>query len=425
MTTKLLILSLLTGLVSGIFILFYAFLTEGLSYLLFWGDPYKTIPSLPVWYVYLVLILSIFVVNHLISQNSAIREYGVKEIADAIEENKLIFSLKDLIVKIFASALSLASGYAVGNEGPSAAIGAMIAHKLHHLMKLPENLVRISLSIGASSGIAAIFTSPVTGIMFAIENIAHEFIKNYAGYLIAGSVVAFSVASLFLQPLVFGYSSGKALDYHYLYATLYFIPVMTLFLYLYMTLKDYIFYFLHDKMERRVPRKYQKYIVAIIPGSLIATILLYTPFAAFSGHEVVKTLINNTFHLPLWVIFLIIILRIFATTISLYANAVGGIFIALMSIGALIGYGFGETINTFATWQVESFYFAAIGAAVFMGVIMRLPLTAIVLALETTYDYNIIVPTGLSVAVITWLTTLTFNIKKLTLKKQIATKESL
>jgi CIC family chloride channel protein len=88
-----------------------------------------------------------------------------------------------------------------------------------------------------------------------------------------------------------------------------------------------------------------------------------------------------------------------------------------MSIGALIGYGFGEVSNTLFTWNIEAFYFAAIGAAVFMGVIMKLPLTAIVLALETTYDYNVIVPTGLSVVIVSYITSLHFDLHKLTLKE--------
>ena len=33
------------------------------------------------------------------------------------------------------------------------------------------------ISVGASSGIAAIFVSPITRMAFAIENIAYQFIK--------------------------------------------------------------------------------------------------------------------------------------------------------------------------------------------------------------------------------------------------------
>jgi CIC family chloride channel protein len=132
---------------------------------------------------------------------------------------------------------------------------------------------------------------------------------------------------------------------------------------------------------------------------------------------VVKILINGHFHLSLWMILVIVLLRILATTVSLYANAVGGVFIALMSIGALIGYGFGEAANLWSGGLLEPFYFAAIGAAVFMGVLMRLPLTAVVLALETTYDYNVIIPTGLGVVLVTYLATRHFRLHKLHFRK--------
>lgn len=403
MVTKLLILSILTGIISGFFIVFYALLTKGLSFILFFGDPMKSIANLPIWYIYLVPIASIYVVNYLISKREVIKEYGVKEIANAVENNRFNFTISDLILKTFASALSLASGFAVGNEGPSAAIGAMIAYKFHRVLKLPKHLIKVALSIGSSSAISAIFVSPITGIMFGIENIAYEFVKTYAGYLITASVLAFSVASYFLEPLLFNYSSGKALDYYYLLSTLLFIPVVTLFVYLYLLLKDKILFFLRNRFDKHL-KKYKNLLLSIISGSVIGTILLITPYAAFSGHEVVKILINHDFKLPLEMILVIILLRIIATTFSLYANAIGGMFIALMSIGALIGYGFGEFSNLIFPWQIESFYFGAIGAAVFMGVIMKLPLTAIVLALEITYDYNIIVPTGLSVVLVGYLT---------------------
>lgn len=59
------------------------------------------------------------------------------------------------------------------------------------------------------------------------------------------------------------------------------------------------------------------------------------------------------------------------------------------------------------------------GAAVFMGVIMKLPLTAVVLALETTFDYNVMVATGVSVVLVSYFSNLYFDIKKNTLPRQI------
>jgi len=358
---SLIILTLLTGIITGFVIVVYSLLTNLLSEVFFLGDPIENIANLPIWYVYLIPTISILIVNFLISKNENVKEYGVGEIAQAVINNRLSFTIWDLILKIFASSLSLASGFAVGNEGPSAAIGAMIAQKFHNLLKLPKDLLRISLSIGASSGIAAIFVSPITGIMFAIENLAYNFVRDYAWYLIFGGVSAFSVAVYFLNPLIFEYSSGKFLEYRYIFGSLLFIPVITFFIYFYLWLKDRVLRFLNFELIKKF-EKYKNYIFALIGGVVIGTILLISPFAAFSGHELVEELMNNKFHLPLSLIFIIIVLRIIAMAVSMYANAVGGIFIALMSVGALVGYGFAEVLISFGL-NIEPFYFAAIGAA--------------------------------------------------------------
>ena len=123
-------------------------------------------------------------------------------------------------------------------------------------------------------------------------------------------------------------------------------------------------------------------------------------------------LINYESHIPILFIFMLIMLRIISTTVSIYANAVGGIFLPLMSIGALVGYGYGELIIQIPHSSIEPFFFAAVGAAVFMGVVMKLPLTAVVLALETTFDYNVMVATGVSVVLVSYFSNLYFDIRK-------------
>lgn len=411
-----LLFSVITGLISGTFVVLYDLLTKLFNHILFLGYKIDELSTLPIWYIYLVPLVSILFVNYLIQKDPTVKEYGVREIANAIEKNRMDFRIKDLFLKIFASALSIASGFAVGNEGPSAAIGAMIAKKLHSVFLLPKRFLKVALSVGASSGIAAIFVSPLTGIVFALENIAYKFLKNYIGYLIIASILSFSIAWNFLESLIFSYSAGKFLEYKYLYTGLLFIPVITAFIYLYFWFKDIFLNFINKTILKRFSNSQKSYIFAILGAFSISTILLISPYAVFSGHSLVSILINDKFHLPLIFIFFIIILRIIATTVSIYANAVGGIFIPLMSLGALIGYGFAETLTEFDIY-VEPFYFAAIGASVFMGVVMKLPLTAMILALEITYDYNVLIPTGISVVLVSYLTSLKFDVKKLYFKK--------
>ena len=411
MLGKLIIASLLTGIISGFFITVYEFLIDLLTHIIFMGDPFKTIPPLPTWYLYLAPTVAIFIVNYFISKDKYIREYGVNEIAESISENRMILTVKTLLLKIITSALSISSGFAVGTEGPSSGIGAMVAYQIHKLFKLPTMLIKMMISVGASSGVAAIFVSPITGMAFAIENIAYQFIKQYIGYVILGSVIAFSISAKFLDAISFHTSLGKSIDYHYIVPILLFIPFITAFVYLYLFLKKRLLHFVDLEIFKNF-YAYRNFIFSLIGGGAIGTILLIEPHAAFSGKEMVMHLINYKEHIPLLFIFMIIMLRIIGTTVSIYANAVGGLFLPLMSIGALVGYGYGELITEVHHLPLEPFFFAAVGAAVFMGVIMKLPLTAVVLALETTFDYNVMVATGVSVVLVSYFSNLYFDIRK-------------
>lgn len=410
MTGKFIVAAILTGLISGLFITIYELLVTFITYFIFAGDPIKTIPTLPIWYLYALPTVAIFLVNYIVSKEPHVREYGVSEIADSIVQNKMTIHIKTLFLKILASALSLSTGFMVGTEGPSAGIGAMIAYHIHKLFKFPSMLIKMMISVGASSGIAAIFVSPLTGIAFAVENIAYQFIKRYISYLIIASVISFAISVQFLESIVFKHSIGRDFNTEYIFTSLLFIPFLTLFIYLYLFLKKRLLHFIDLEIFKSFS-KYRNYIFAIIGGGVVGTILLIEPHAAFSGKNIVIHLINQNTHIPIFLIFLIIILRIIGTTVSIYANAVGGLFLPLMSIGALVGYGFGELLVNMHL-DIEPFYFAATGAAVFMGVVMKLPLTAVVLAVETTFDYNIVVATGISVVLVEYITNFTFKIQK-------------
>ncbi|WP_456342632.1 chloride channel protein [Thermovibrio sp.] len=415
--SKLLILSLLTGLLTGLAIAFYVFLTESLSYILYLGEPFKTIPSLPWWYVVFITTSSILIVNLIILYSERAREYGVREIAKALEENRLTFTTSDLALKIIASALSIGSGFAVGNEGPSAAIGTMIAYRLNRAFKLPKELLKVAIGIGASSGIAAVFVSPITGVLFAVENVAYTLIKDFVGFVLLGSFTSFLIALSFLKPIIFNYSTGKEIHPDYVLSILLFIPVILIGVYLYLTLRDKVLFYLSSLASKKLTRIQKAILTSLIGGITVGTLLKITPYAGFSGHQVVEALINSKLHVPLTVIFSLVILRIVANAVSLYSNAVGGLFITLMSIGALIGYGFGEGLRGLG-FAVEPFYFAAVGAAVFVGVVMKIPFTAVVLALEITYDYNVIVPTGLIVSTVGLMASAAFEIKKAMLRRK-------
>jgi len=204
--------------------------------------------------------------------------------------------------------------------------GRMAVSQLSKLVQLSEKYsFKMMISVGASSGVAAIFVSPITGMAFAIENIAYQFIKQYIGYVILGSVIAFSISAKFLDAISFHTSLGKAIDYHYIVPILLFIPFITAFVYLYLFLKKRLLHLIDLEIFKNF-HAYRNFIFSLIGGSAIGTILLIEPHAAFSGKEIVIHLINYENNIPILFIFMIIILCIIGTTVSIYANAVGGVF---------------------------------------------------------------------------------------------------
>ncbi len=416
--SKLFSLSLLVGLSTGLAVSFYVLLSRAISLALYLGNPEETIPKLPFWYVAFITTSSILVVNLIILKNEKAREYGIREIAKALDENRLTFTFGDLAQKIVASALSIGSGFAVGNEGPSAAIGAMIAYRFHKYFGLPKALLKVAIGVGASSGIAAVFVSPITGILFAVENVAYRLIRDFVGFMIIGSFSAFLVALSLLTPLIFQFSTGKEVRIDYIGLLFFFIPVLTLSIYIYLILRDKVLFYLNSLAVERLSPFQRTLLISLVGGLTVALLLKISPYAGFSGHEVVESLINGRFHIPLLSIVLLVFLRIVANAVSLYANAVGGLFITLMSIGALVGYGFGEWAKSFGL-SVEPFYFAAIGAAVFVGVVMKIPFTAVVLALETTYDYNVVISVGIAVSIVGFMTSAVFDIRKGFLRRRV------
>ena len=127
--TKILIFAIVTGILTGSAVTIYVLLSKAFTTLLFLGhDIQRGDNNLPFLYIYAVPILSILFVNWMIKKDTSVREYGVAEIAQAVNEGKFNISIKSVILKMLASSISLASGFNVGNEGPSAAIGAMIAY---------------------------------------------------------------------------------------------------------------------------------------------------------------------------------------------------------------------------------------------------------------------------------------------------------
>ncbi|CAK9085311.1 Chloride channel protein D [Durusdinium trenchii] len=121
------------------------------------------------------------------------------------------FSLRHGLVKWFGVCLAVASGLAVGPEGPMIFIGASIGF---FCSRLPQNptvwrvlgtppatvgddvYTRDYTSIGAACGIAAAFRAPIAGTLFIVEEASSHFKKDQMANIFYGGLAAVEVMLL-------------------------------------------------------------------------------------------------------------------------------------------------------------------------------------------------------------------------------------
>lgn len=92
------------------------------------------------------------------------------EIIYHLERRERLISLKIMLAKMFLPIMGLLSGASVGFGGPAVHVGASLMASLGKAVKFPQHYMERGLILaGSAAGFAAMFSAPLAGIMFAIE----------------------------------------------------------------------------------------------------------------------------------------------------------------------------------------------------------------------------------------------------------------
>ena len=93
--------------------------------------------------------------------------------------------------KVALTLLGLCCGASIGREGPTVQVGASIMHALGRLQRLPRlELERALILAGGAAGVAAAFNTPLAGVVFAIEELAHSFESRASGTVLTAVIIA-------------------------------------------------------------------------------------------------------------------------------------------------------------------------------------------------------------------------------------------
>lgn len=300
-----------------------------------------------------------------------------------------------LIVKFLGGLLALGSGLVMGREGPTLQMGGAMGGLAARFLGSDKRSRQILISAGAAAGLSAAFNAPLAGIVFVLEEVQRDFDPA----MFAAALVASLVADV-VGRLVGG--SAPAFDVNVMPAVL---PALGAYIVLGVGCGIAGVAFNRALMFGSNPgARWQKWPLpmwALTVGAVIGGIGFFAPQFLSAGHGLTEAVFSlgaspslmTTGTRLLWIIPLLFALR-FAMTIGSYSTgAAGGFFAPILALGAQLGLLVAlATHFLLPGLLIHPQNFAVVGMAALFAASVRAPLTAIVLIIEMTNGYSLILP---------------------------------
>lgn len=191
------ILSLIIGVVVGLVVVAFILLTGRLAARMYPAGG-------AAWRRLVIPVTGSLVTGFLLSRYFPnARGSGIPQTKFAIFINNGYISLKTVVGKFVCCSASLASGIALGREGPSVQIGAGIASVLGRRFGLGAEYVKSLVPVGCSAALAAAFNTPIAAVLFSLEEILGDMHAPVLGTVVIASATSWMVLHLVLgdQPL--------------------------------------------------------------------------------------------------------------------------------------------------------------------------------------------------------------------------------
>ena len=291
------------------------------------------------------------------------------------------------IIKTIASSITIGSGGSGGREGPIAQIGAGFGSILSHILKLDDSERRVLVMAGAAGGIGAIFHAPLGGALFATEVLYNKL--EYETDVLVPSILS-AVTAYSIVGYVFGFGSL------FLTPEDYFTKPQLLPLYVLLSLISAAGAWLFIKMFygsaswfKNLP--YPQAIKPALAGFAVGLLGLLVPQALDGGYGWLQMIFMNKF--TLGALLLIALAKMVATSLSIGSGGSGGVFGPSVIIGAALGGAVGQAFQMiFPGLGIDPVHFALVGMAAFFSAAAKAPLSSIIMVTEMTGSYGLLVP---------------------------------
>ncbi len=317
--------------------------------------------------------------------SKAIRGHGIPEAMEQVLTNKSRIKPMVTLLKPISAAFSIGTGGPFGAEGPIISTGGAFGSLTGQLMHITPNERKVMLTAGATAGMAAIFGTPISSVLLAVELLLFEFSpRSMIPVALACATGAAMHLFLFGTNPVFGMPNIPEPSYQALiiYVVLgAIIGVIAAFI-------TKSVYWIEDLFEKS-PIHWMWW--PAIGAVAVGVIGYFAPNTMGVGYYNISNLLTGSPALPL--IIALSLLKFISWAVSLGSGTSGGTLAPLLTIGGGTGLLLGIVVlKLFPHANINLPTCALIGMAAMFAGSARALLTSIVFAFETTQQPHGLLP---------------------------------
>ena len=345
------------------------------------------------------IMLTVFVIKKFLG--GAI-EKGTSQILYAVAKKASIIPRKQMYAQIVTSSLTVGLGGSAGLESPIVITGAAFGSNYAQRYKLGYKDRTLLIGCGVAAGIAAAFNAPIAGVLFAIEVLLVDVsISAFTPIMIAAATGALVSMIALDETILLSFKQQQNFDYHNIpYYVLLGMITGLISVYYSRNFQRVEHFFGHLKLS-----PYKK---AFFGASILALLIFVFPTLFGEGYESIKTLSENDpgqllentlfrdFRNNSWALLIFVglamMLKVFATAITLGSGGNGGNFAPSLFLGSYVGFFFSKFLNLTGLTKLPISNFTMVGMAGILSGLFHAPLTAIFLIAEITGGYALMIP---------------------------------
>ena len=293
-------------------------------------------------------------------------------------------SVRASCLRALSSAATVASGGAIGREGPMVQLAALTGSLIGRWRVAPVPRRRLMVACGAAAGVATAYNAPIAGALFVAEIVLRSLAMESLGPLLVAAFAANVTTGLLVgtapayQMPSFVAPTGAPMI---LLASLGLLAGLGAPLYLWLLDRGHA---LFRRVTLALPLK------LAAGGLIVGALSLSTPEVWGNGYSVVNSVLQGQW---LWTALLAVLaMKLLAVAATTGSGAVGGIFTPTLFVGAICGALFGVGVHLVLPGAIPVPASIAVGMGAFLAACTHAPLMSVLMIFEMTENYGVVVP---------------------------------